>query len=130
MLAAPILGNLTVRILEKIIGGGTKKNIDVLDVARDKIVLRGQVNPKRKTLLDGRTFYTRYERVSRRNLPANVTIKRETAIEPRQQRKQKQGGSELFSSAFKLRSQLYKPSHIAKGIGNGLKVLNSALGKR
>ena len=84
MLAAPILDNLTVRILEKI-KGGTKKNIDVLDVARDKIVLRGQVNPKRVTLLDGRTFYTRYEWVSRRNLPANVTIRRETAIEPRQQ---------------------------------------------
>ena len=99
-------------------------------MVRDKIVLRGQVIPKRVTLPDGRTFYTRYERVSRRNLPANVTIKRARAIEPRQQRKEKHGESDLHSSAFKLGSQLFKPSHITKGIDNGLKVLNSALGKK
>lgn len=130
MLRSVSSSNLATPILKKIIPGGRKKNIGVVDMFRDEILLRKRVNLKRVTLSDGRTFYARNERVSGRNLPANVTIKRETAIEPRQQRKQKQGGSELFSSAFKLRSQLYKPSHIAKGIGNGLKVLNSALGKR
>ena len=37
-------------------------------MVRDKILLHRRVNPKRVTLPDGRTFYTRNERVSRRNL--------------------------------------------------------------
>ena len=61
-------------------------------------------NPKQVTLPDSRTFYARYERVSRRNLLANVTIKRARAIRLRQQPKLKQQTSGLFSSAFKLGS--------------------------
>ena len=41
---------------------------------RDKILCR-RVNPKEVNLADRRTFYATYERVSRKNLPANVTIK-------------------------------------------------------
>ena len=37
-------------------------------MVRDKILLRRRVNTKRVTLPDVRTFYTRNERVSRRNL--------------------------------------------------------------
>ena len=95
---------------------------------RDKILLRIPVNPKRVTLPDDRTFYTRYERVSRKNLPANVTIKRARAIGPIQQWKRKQRGSGLLSFAFKIGSRLFKPNYIAKGIDIGSKVLNSALG--
>ena len=51
-------------------------------MVKDKILLHRRVNRKRVTLLDGRTFYARYKRVSRRNLPANVTIKRARAIGP------------------------------------------------
>ena len=56
-------------------------------MVRDKILLRSPVNPKRVTLRDGKTFYAIYEWVSRRNLPANVTIKRARAIRPRRQLK-------------------------------------------
>lgn len=52
-------------------------------MVRDKTLLHRRVSPKRITLPDGRRFYTRCESVSRRNLPASVTIKRATAIGPR-----------------------------------------------
>ena len=71
---------------------------------RDEILLRKRVNLKRVTLSDGRTFYARNERVSGRNLPANVTIKRVRAIRPRQLQKRKQGGSGLLSSVIELDS--------------------------
>ena len=70
---------------------------------RDEILLRKRVNLKRVTLSDGRTFYARNERVSGRNLPANVT-KRVRAIGPRQLQKRKQGGSGLLSSVIELDS--------------------------
>ena len=44
-------------------------------MVRDKTLLRRRVNTKRVTLLDSRKFYARYERVSRRNLPANAPKK-------------------------------------------------------
>ena len=56
--------------------------------------------------------------------------KRARTIAPRQQRKQKQRGSGLSSSAFKLGSRLLKPSNVIKGIDIGSKVHNSALGKK
>ena len=71
---------------------------------RDEILLRKRVNLKRVTLSDGRTFYARNERVSGRNLPANVTIKSVRAIGPRQLQKRKQGGSGLLSSVIELDS--------------------------
>ena len=85
-------------------------------MVRDKILLRSRVNPKRVTLPHDKTFYAIYEGVSRRNLPANVTIKRARAIRPRRQLKRKQQRLELHSSAFKLGLQLFKPSYITKGI--------------
>ena len=47
----------------------------------DKILLRERINPIRITLPDGR----RYEKVSRKESPANVTIKRTRTIGLRQQ---------------------------------------------
>ena len=51
-----------------------KYNDDDVDMVTDKILLRRRVNARKVNLLDGRTLYTRYERVSRKNSPANVTI--------------------------------------------------------
>ena len=96
--------NLATCILKKIMPGGRKKNIGVVDMFRDEILLRKRVNLKQVTLSVGRTFYARNERVSRRNLPANVTIKRVRTIGPRQLQKRKQGGSGLLSSVFELDS--------------------------
>ena len=99
-------------------------------MVRGKILSRSRVNPKRVTLLDGKTFYAIYEGASRRNLPANVTVKRARGITPRRQLKRKQRRLELLSSAFILGLQLFKPSYITKGIGIDSKVLNSSLGKK
>lgn len=55
-------------------------------MVRDEILLRRCVNPKKINLPDGRTFYARYERVGRRNLPTKVTIKKVRTIEPRRRR--------------------------------------------
>ena len=104
MLRSVSNSNLATPILKKIIPGGRKKNIGVVDMFRDEILLRKRVNLKRVTLSDGRTFYARNERVSERNLPANVTIKRVRAIGPRQLQKRKQGGSGLLSSVIELDS--------------------------
>ena len=43
---------------------------------RKKILLRQNATPQRVTLPNGRSFLARYERVSRKNLPSNVTIRR------------------------------------------------------
>ena len=104
MLRSVSSSNLATLILKKIIPGGRKKNIGVVDMFRDEILLRKRVNLKRVTLSDGRTFYARNERVSGRNLPANVTIKSVRAIRPRQLQKRKQGGSGLLSSVIELDS--------------------------
>ena len=57
--------------------------------ARDKILLRRYVNPKRVTLPDGRMFYVRCETLSRRNLFANVTLKRVRTTDPRIEQRHK-----------------------------------------
>ena len=43
---------------------------------RKKILLRQKATPQRVTLPNRRSFLARYERVSRKNLPSNVTIRR------------------------------------------------------
>ena len=47
------------------------------------VLLRRRTAPQRICLPNGRSFLARYERVSRRNLPQNVTIKRTRQIGPR-----------------------------------------------
>ena len=49
-------------------------------MVKDNILLRRRAVPKKVTLPNGRTFYAKYERVSRRNLPRNITVKRNRAI--------------------------------------------------
>ena len=71
----------------------------------------------------------RYKRVSRRNLPANVSVKRARVIGPNQQQKREQRGSGLLSSASKLGSRLFTPGYITKDIDIGSTFLNSALGR-
>lgn len=55
------------------IGGNDR---DVGPMVRGKILLRRRANPQKVTLPDGRTLYTRYQRVSSKNLRTNVTINR------------------------------------------------------
>ena len=50
---------------------------------RQNVLLRRRVTPQRVRLPNGTSFLPRYERVSRKNLPSNVTIRRTRTIGPR-----------------------------------------------
>lgn len=43
---------------------------------RDKIVLRRRATPKVVTLPNGRTFTAKWERISRKQLPINIRVKK------------------------------------------------------
>ena len=109
-LAAPVLGNLGAIVLKTYLEVKDDDSNDGEDMVRDKILLQRCINPKRVNLPNGRTFYTRYERVSRKKLPANVTIKKSRTIGLRRGCKQKQQEAGILSSVFKLRTKLFKPS--------------------
>ena len=68
--------------------------------------------------------------MSRKNLLANVTIKKSRTSGPRRGRKQKNQGAGMRSSIFKLRTKLFKPSYLRKGFEIGSRAANSALVKR
>ena len=77
------------------------------NMGEDKILLRRHVTPQRVALLNGRSLVARYERVSRKNLPRNVTIKRAQQIGPRRQRKRKtQKAGSLLGNIVNLGTNL------------------------
>ena len=43
---------------------------------REKIVLRRRTSPKEVILTNGTTFTVRYERISRKQLPINIHVKK------------------------------------------------------
>ena len=59
-------------------------------------------NPKRVTLPNGRTFYARYKRATRADLPANVRLERpyRQRAAPRGRRRRVRQGGRGFKSAF------------------------------
>ena len=100
-------------------------------MVRDKILLRRRVNPKRADLPDGRTFYARYERVSRKNLPANVTVKKARTIGLRRRHISKQQqGSRILETVFNVGKMLFKSSYITKAFGIGSKAAKLAIGQK
>ena len=50
---------------------------------RQNILLRRRGTPQRIRLPNEKSFLERYERVSRRNLPSNITIRQTRTIGPR-----------------------------------------------
>ena len=70
---------------------------------RKKIVLKRKTTPKVVTLTNGTTFTARYERISRKNLPTNIKVKKTRTIGPRTQRKKVR-----FTSSRSLRERLRK----------------------
>ena len=70
---------------------------------RDQIVMVKRQNPKRVTLPNGRTFYARYKRATRADLPANVRLERPNRQKaaPRGRRRRVRQGVRGFKSAFK-----------------------------
>ena len=75
----------------------------------------------------------RYERVSRKNLPRNITVKKVQRIGPRQQRGTQKGGS-IIGNIVKLGAKLgtsgFAKGLFRKGISAGTKALSSDLGQK
>lgn len=70
---------------------------------RKKTVLKRKTTPKVVTLTNGTTFTARYERISRKNLPANIKVKKTRTTGPRTQRKKVR-----FTSSRSLRERIKK----------------------
>ena len=82
-------------------------------MTRDRIVMIKRATPKRVRLPNGRTFFARYKRATRDDLPANVNLKRpykQRAVPKGKRRQQQQRGR-----GFK--SVLGKIVKVAKKVG-------------
>ena len=89
------------------------------------------MTPLRVTLPDGRSFLARYERISRKNLPANVTKKRPRTIGPRRQRKcRRKQGAGILRSVFNLGKSLLTSSVLRKVFDIGSSAVNSVIAKK
>ena len=88
--------------------------------------------PQRVRLPNGQSFLARYERVSGRNIPCNVTVKRTRQTGLRTKRRHKtQKGRNLLGTLAKLGTKaLNSTGLIKKELGVGIKALNSNIGKK
>ena len=125
-LAAPILGSLDGVVTNKYL---EVKDVDVYDMYRNKILLRKKGPPLRVTLPNGQSFLVRNERVSRKNLPSNFTIRSRT-IGPRRWRKRRtHKGAEILGRVFKLGKYLLSSSTLKKGLGIRSRAITFEIGK-
>ena len=86
-----------------------------------------RANPKRVTLPNGRTFYARYKRATRAELPVNVRLERlyrQTAA-PRGRRQRIIQGGRGFKSAFKKVLNFTKKVGKNKAFRNILRAVTS-----
>ena len=98
---------------------------------RQNILLRRRTIPQRIHLPNGQLFLTRYERVSRRYLPRNITIKQigRIGLRSRRMKKAKKGGS-LFGELVKWGAKLGAKTLFKRGISAGSKALSSEIRKK
>ena len=88
-------------------------------------------NPKRVTLPNGRTFYARYRRATRSELPANVRLNRpyRRRAAPRGRRRRVRQGGRGFKSAFKKAFNFVKKISKNKAVRNiGRVIISEAPG--
>ena len=52
-------------------------------MVKQTVILRKRANPKVVNLPNGRSFTSRWERISRKQLPINIRVKRQRTIGPR-----------------------------------------------
>ena len=83
---------------------------------REKILVRRRTTLQRIRLPNRQSFLARYERVSRQNLPRNVTIKQTRRIGPKNRctRKAQKGGNVLGELA-KWGAKLAAKSYLKRG---------------
>ena len=98
---------------------------------RDQIVMVKRQNPKRVILPNGRTFYARYRRATRAELPANVHLNRpyRRRAAPRGRRRQVRKDGRGFKSAFKKAFNFVKKISKNKAVRNiGRAIISKAPG--
>ena len=95
---------------------------------RNRIIMVKRQNPKRVTLPNGRTFYAKYKRATRAELPANVHLQRayRQRAAPKGRRRRRAVGQHGrgFKSAFK--NVFKKGFNIAKKVAKNKSVRNIA----
>ena len=57
-------------------------------MVKKHIILRKRANPKTINLPNGRSFVSKWERISRKQLPLNIKVTRNRAIGPRRNNRQ------------------------------------------
>ena len=106
-------------------------------MVKQTIILRKRAAPKQINLPNGRSFTSKWERISRKQLPINIKVKKQRTVGPRRnnrmiylnqaapafrkikrRRKQEQSGKGLSSNLIKT------------GFDLGSKALSSAIGKK
>lgn len=85
-----------------------------MEGVEEKIVLACRAVAKRVTLPNGTTFTARSEKISRRNLPSNIRVKRTTKIGPRNERKRMIGPKNQRKRVTKKRAK-FTPSTLLRG---------------
>ena len=113
---------------------------------RQKILLGRRALPKRVRLPDGTSFVARYERISRKDLPGNITVTKTRTIGPRNKRKtrtkKKRVRFNLTNTPTQDRARKIRKKYNRMQSGRGLastiailgikmsfKAINSVLGK-
>ena len=95
---------------------------------RNRIIIVKRQTPKRVTLPNGRTFYAKYKRTTRAELPANVHLQRpyKQRAAPRGRRRRRAGQrGRGFKSAFKKAFNFAKKAAKNKSVRNmGRALLN------
>ena len=56
-------------------------------MVKQTVILRKTANPKVVNLPNGRSFTSRWERISRKQLPINIRVKRQRKIGPRRNKR-------------------------------------------
>ena len=101
------------------------------------IILRKRANPKTFNLLNGRSFVSKWERISRKQLPMNIRINIVRTIGRR--RNNRRIYFNLAREGFRKIKQKWKAQQSGKGLGSnlikagfdlGLKALGSDIGKK
>ena len=104
-------------------------------MVKKNIILRKRRAPVQINLPNGRSFTSRWKRISRKQLPINIKVARNRAIGPRRQRKNKQMGRKIRNAAadnnvdFQVGSGMGS-TLLKTGVSLGSQAINSTIGKK
>ena len=104
-------------------------------MVKKNIILRKRRAPVQINLPNGRSFTSRWKRISRKQLPINIKVARSRAIGPRRQRKNKQMGRKIRNAAadnnvdFQVGSGMGS-TLLKTGVSLGSQAINSTIGKK